>query len=70
MSTSISRVIGVAFLDHDFAIGRQISRKLSAFEQLINALIALFAQNTNFVFKVASQAIFFLLNRQRTRVFS
>ena len=54
-------MIGDVLLDHDFAIGSQIGRKLAAFEQFVDSLVALFAQDTNFVFKVAPQAIFFVL---------
>ena len=65
MPSSISRVIVAPFLNHDFAIDRQIGGKLAAFEQFVDTLVALLAQDTNFVLKVASQAIFFfLLDRQ------
>ncbi len=47
----------------------QIGRKLAAFKQFVNALVALLAKDTNFVFKVASQAIFFFLfDRERTLI--
>ena len=49
----------LALRNHDFAIDGQVGRELAAFEQLVDTLVALLAQDANFVFKVAPQTFFF-----------
>ena len=66
-STAFKHLAGdrLILLNHYFAIDREIGRQLAAFEQLVDPLVALFAEDTNFVFKVAPQTVFFfLLDRQ------
>ncbi len=45
-------------------------RKLAPFEQFVDALVALFVQNADFVFEVAAQALFFTgFDRERALIF-